>query len=155
MSDKSKSKPWTRVFEYRGLIGIRSSFDAEGLLNKPQTPGQMGFVVKAEFVEMPQEALDLLKKVKKSRDCIGDVDVFDSSQGVIFSWMGGQARVICIEEDKASRDFNPDLLEGVVKIVKNEPPDDFIAYVDGAYGVEEETQESQENAKTDKKAGSD
>jgi len=49
----------TKVFAHRGYIGIMSAFDADGILNKPEQKGQLGFVVKAACVDIQPEALEL------------------------------------------------------------------------------------------------
>lgn len=80
----------TKVFAHKHFIGIESSFEAEGLLNDPSQQNQLGFVVDADFCDIQPEALELLKKIPKSQDDIGDVDVFKAEDGkVIFSWLGG------------------------------------------------------------------
>lgn len=119
----------TQVFVYKGVLGIESSPDAEGVINKPTEKGQLGFVCDASKVELQQEAVDWLKKVKPSSDCIGDVDVFKANSGmVIFAWLGGPSKV-CMDHEKVegSRDYKPELLTATEGV---EVPDKFKEYVE-------------------------
>ena len=103
----------TKVFAHKNFIGIESSFEAEGLLNDPNQPFQLGFVVDAAFCDIQPEALELLKKIPKSKDSFGDVDVFKVDGGkVIFSWMGGS--IVGIQATNphvsGSSEYDPELL---------------------------------------------
>jgi len=117
----------TQVFAYRGIVGIQSSCDAEGLLNKPKEKGQLGFVVDASYVDISSEALDLIKKVKKSCDCIGDIDVYKSSNCIVFSWLGRPWEMFKPELVSGSREFNPDLLRSRSGVL---PDPGFVQCVD-------------------------
>jgi len=105
----------TKVFAYKGKIGIQSDYKAEGLLNDPSQPGQLGFVVEAKHVDISPEAYEALGKVKRSNDCIGDVDVFPSDKGPMFSWMGGALRMIDPATAEGSRSHYPTLMQPYVK----------------------------------------
>lgn len=119
------------MFAYKHFIGIKSDLKAEGLLNDPSQPGQLGFVVKARSIEISKEAMELLKLIPKSGDCIGDIDIHESNAGPIFNWLGGPwALLNTRSEISGSRDYDPSLLDGVVTIVKNNPPKDFIKVCD-------------------------
>lgn len=119
----------TTVFAHKGLIGIQSAPDAEGMLNKPLDPGQFGFVVDASYVDVSPEALELLKRIPKSDDALGDIDVFKADDGkVIFGWIGSPMTVV----DPAtvvsgSRDYDATLLTANPKVI-TEPG--FIEFVD-------------------------
>ena len=85
----------TKIFAYKGFIGIKSFLTAPGLINDPRKPGQLGFVIDARFVDVSPEALKLLKKIPKSGDDIGDVDVFKSEKfPVVISWLGGCLKML-------------------------------------------------------------
>lgn len=118
----------TQVFAYKGFIGIKSDVKAEGLLNNPMKPGQLGFIIKSECVDIQPKALDLLKTIPKSCDAIGDVDIEKYSDGrITFSWLGGPMQVLDPKQVSGSRDYDPSLIaakEGV------ETPKDFIDYID-------------------------
>jgi len=117
----------TSVFTYKGYIGIESDVKAEGLLNDPSQPGQLGFVVDANSVDIQPEALELLKAIKKGRDSLGDVDVFSAGDKVIFGWLGGPLRLIDPKNTTGSRDYNPSLLKSNSDV---KTPEDFIKAVD-------------------------
>lgn len=119
----------TQVFAHKGIIGISSDPKADGLLNDPTQPGQLGFVVSAEHVDVSREAYDLLQTVKKSRDCIGDVDIFQSEKGIIFSWMGGSKRMLNPQTAEGSKDYAPKLMAQYVRDDMN-TPQEFIEAVE-------------------------
>ena len=127
----NKPKPRTSVFAYKHFIGIKSDHNAEGLLNKPAKPGQLGFVVQASAIDISNEAIALLDKIPRSADSIGDIDIFNSVDGVIFAWLGGPLSIKDAESEiSGSRTYDPSLLKGVAIIVPNDPPADFITACD-------------------------
>lgn len=107
----------TQIFTHKGIIGIRSGIKAEGLLNDPKKPGQLGFVVNAEFVDIQPEALELLKGVKKSCDAIGDIDVYQSSKCVVIAWLGGPFKAFDPSEVDGSREYDVSLLKPADNVV--------------------------------------
>lgn len=118
----------TRVYAHKGYIGISSAFDAEGLINKPDQPGQLGFVVDAAHVEVQAEALGLLKKIPKGRGSFGEIDVFKADRGVVvFGWLGGNICLINPGEAVATREYDPGLLTATEGV---ETPQDFIDFID-------------------------
>lgn len=119
----------TQIFEYKGFIGIQSAPDAEGLLNDPTQPGQIGFVADASKCEFSQKAIDLLKEVKKSGDDLGDVDVFKASDDmVVFGWLGGPLKVLSPKWDvSGSSSYEPGLLKATEGV---EPSDSFKQFID-------------------------
>lgn len=117
----------TKVFVHRGFIGIQSDYNAEGLLNDPSKPGQLGFVVDADFCDFQPEAIELLKKVPKSRDDIGDVDVFKAGEKVIFAWLGHSHKILDLDREiSGSSNYNPRLL----KPTNFDTPKSFKQYID-------------------------
>lgn len=126
----------TQVFEHKGILGIQSDFGAEGLLNDPSQPGQLGFVVNADFVDIQPKALDLLKNVKSGHDDIGDVDVFQANDGVVvFAWLGGNLRAMNPEEIQGSNSYHPELLKSSENVVT---PQEFIDFVESELADENE-----------------
>ena len=106
----------TKVFAYKGVIGIESSVDAEGLLNKPLESGQLGFVLNSKCVDISKEALELLKKVKPSGDDIGDVDIFKADDNrIIFCWLGRNKKEFKPEDATGSSEYNPSLIKKTKK----------------------------------------
>jgi hypothetical protein len=117
----------TKVFTYKNYIGIQSNVKAEGLLNNPLQQGQLGFVVDAKFVDIQPEALELLKQIKRSGDCIGDVDVFQSDKCVVFSWLGEPLQYLDSKTAEGSRDHNPSLLVANNEVIT---PEEFKKFID-------------------------
>jgi len=117
----------TQVFTHRGIIGIKSNIKAEGLLNDPMKPGQLGFVVNAEFVDIQPEALELLKNVKKSCDAIGGIDVYQGSEYVVFAWLGGPLKAFKPSQIDGSREYNASLLKPSDNVITDP---EFIKMVD-------------------------
>jgi hypothetical protein len=106
----------TKVFSYKGWVGIQSDVKAEGLLNKPLDKGQLGFVLDANFVDISPEALELLKKVPLSGDCIGEVDIFKSQKEIIFSWLGGPLKMFQPEKISGSSSYDASLITDTVDV---------------------------------------
>lgn len=137
-----------RIFAYRGIIGMSAMVvdeTAEGgftvskaVVNDYEDPNQLGVICEAEHCEISQEALELMKTIPKSRDCIGELDVFGDKDKVIIGWLGGLQRMIDPKADgvEGSRDHEPSLLEHL-SVVPNYPPQEFKDAVDGMLGAEE------------------
>ena len=128
----------TQVFAYKGVVGIKSDFKAEGLLNKPDQPGQLGFVVDASFVDISPEALKLLKKVPRSGDDIGDVDVFKTNgKMVVFAWMGGPMKAFKPEDGvSGSSSYDASLLKANPSVVADP---EFMKFIDEDVGEKYES----------------
>ena len=115
------------VFYYKGIIGIDCDPNSEGIIAKPGN-GNLGVVCKADKVRFSKDAVDALKRVKRSHDAIGDVDIFSSNEGPIFSWLGGYRRMIKPDLVEGSRDYDASLITATDDV---EIPEDFKAAVDG------------------------
>jgi hypothetical protein len=111
----------TTIFAYKGFVGIQSHPEAEYIVAKTGN-GNLGVVVDARGVDVSPEALELLKQVPKSRDDIGEFDVFQSGELVIIGWLGGYKRGFRPEYITGSSSYNPDLLKPVDGV---EVPEDF------------------------------
>jgi hypothetical protein len=118
----------TKVFAYKGIVGIESSYNAKGLINDPSQPGQLGFVVDANFVDISKEALDILKTIKRSLDDMSDIDIFKSKDAVCFCWVGGAKTAIDPERHTGSNSYNAYL---ITKTCEIEVPEDFKTFIDG------------------------
>ena len=124
----------TEVFAYKGFIGILSNPSHEGIIAHPGN-GNLGVVMDASKVRISNEALTLLKSIKKGRDCIGDIDVFTTNDNkVIFSWLGGYMNIVKANEIVGSREYDPSHLKaynGEINV-----PSDFIEAVDEILKIE-------------------
>ena len=117
----------TRVFAYKGVIGIQSDPKSDALIAKPENGG-IGCVADASKVKFSKDAVDLLKTIKKGSDDLGDVDVFKANDGtVVFGWMGNYLRVVVPKESEGSREYDPSLLAPTDGV---EPTDEFKEFVD-------------------------
>ena len=117
----------TKVFSYKGMIGILSAPDAEGMIAKPEG-GNFGVVVDGSQIEISEEALQLLKNVPKGHDSLGDIDVFKADgDKIIFGWIGGYMTAFPARSIEGSRDYDPKLLTATEGVVV---PVDFINYVE-------------------------
>lgn len=121
----------TQVFAYRGYVGIMCPKEnAEGLINDPNKPGQLGIAVNAESVEFSPDAVDLLKTVERSNDDLGDVDMFETTDNkIIFGWLGGFNRVVDPTLCTGARDTNFGLIKDEW-IKEIDPPGSFKVHID-------------------------
>lgn len=121
----------TQIFYYKGYVGVQSSLDAEGLFNNPAEPGQLGFIVDAEYVDIQPEALDEILKLEKSYDDIGDFDVKKVDEKTYIMWLGGPLRVFDFNDKSisGSRYLNTSTLKSNPEI---KPSDEFINYIDSS-----------------------
>jgi hypothetical protein len=115
----------TKVFAYKGIIGIQSGPNAE-LIAHP-IHGNVGCVADASKCDISPEALEALKTIKPSNDGIGDVDAFDAKDVVVFAWFGGYMRALVPDQCEVARDTDFNLLTATEGV---EIPDDFKLFVD-------------------------
>jgi hypothetical protein len=117
----------TTIFTYKGIVGILSSPDAEGMIAKPGN-GNIGCVVDGSMIEISPDALEVLKQIPRGHDGLGDIDCFGSNDGkVVFGWLGGYMKAFSPNEIETSRDYNPGLLTATENV---ETPKTFIEWVD-------------------------
>ena len=117
----------TQIFSYNGWIGIKSGLKVDGLLNNPMEKNQLGFVVDTEFVDITPEALELLKKVPRSGDDIGEVDIWKTNDGkIIIAWLGPWIKMFKPEDITGSNTYDASL---ITKTINFEPDHDFIEAV--------------------------
>jgi len=81
-------------------------FNEEKDIFYPIGPGKVGSVLigTKEYLGMSEEAVENLKRVKKSHDAIGDVQTFKSDKGDCFSWMGGIYGLFNVTKAEGDRD---------------------------------------------------
>lgn len=119
----------TTIFAHKGVIGILSSPDAEGFFAKPGG-NNLGCVLDASSVEISEEALELLKSVRKGLGGLGDFDVFQSGDKVVIGWLGGYTKCFSPSEIETSRNYCPNLLKSSLGVVT---PQEFIEFVDAEF----------------------
>lgn len=112
----------TSIFAYKGIIGILSSPEAEGLIAKPGN-GNLGCVLDASKIDISIEALELLKTIRRGRGGLGEIDIFKAGDTkVIFGWLGGYMKLFKPSEIETSRDYDPSLLVSSEDVII---PEDF------------------------------
>lgn len=118
----------TKIFEYKGYIGIQSSVNAEGLLNDPMKKGQLGFVLDADYVDIQPEALELLKQIKVTGDDVSDINVYTSNDNKrVIAWLGGPLIVLHPLKSEASNGYEINILTSCTDVT---PSESFIKYID-------------------------
>lgn len=94
----------TKIFAYKGVVGIQSGPDAEQIMAKPGG-GNLGCVFNAEGVDISPEALGLLNNIPRGRDSLGEIDVFQAGDKVIVGWLGGYLKAFNPKNVETSREF--------------------------------------------------
>lgn len=52
-----------------------------------------------------KEALTLMREVRIGRDCIGDINWWESGRQYCFSWFGAMFRIVNVNDSQTARDF--------------------------------------------------
>lgn len=115
-----------QVFAYKGYVGISASPDCEGIVAHPGN-GNLGVVSEADKVEFSSEAVEALRQVKKSDDDLGDVDIFQADDEVIFAWLGGYKKAFKPEHIEGSNSYDASLIKATEGV---EVPQDFKEFID-------------------------
>lgn len=99
------------VTEYKGQLCIRTINPNEKDPNFiPNGDGRIGCVLAdtEHRLGISEEALEILRKIPKSPDAIGDVDAFRSARRPVFSWLGNIYQIVHPKGASGSRDYNID-----------------------------------------------
>jgi hypothetical protein len=119
----------TKIFAYKGYVGIQSGPKVQGLIAKPGN-GNIGVTVDAASTDVSQEAIDLLKQVKKVSGSFGDIMIFKTNGGPIcIAWLGSYLNAFKPADVEGDRDYNPSLLVAATEPI--EIPEEFKAMIDG------------------------
>ena len=97
----------------------------------PLAPGLVGSMLRntAEHLGVSEEALAWLKKVRRSRDAIGEVDWFEAQKGIhCFGWLGG-LRAIFSDGAEGSRSYVVPEPGGYI-VIPNDVPEGARKYID-------------------------
>ena len=129
----------TQIFAYRGLIGIASGYDFDGIIASPAPPDvHLGFVVDTSCVDISQEAFDLLKTIKRGSVGFGEFDIWETggdAPNCLFFFGGSPYTIIDPKDVETTREYDPSLLaDRVSSDVEVDP--DFIQVVDNALADE-------------------
>ena len=129
-----------QIFAYKGIVGILANPESKYIAAHPGgNTGNIGVVAEAEGLTITQEAYDEVLKIKKSRDDIGDFDVFQAGDKVIVAWIGPYVRGLDPEKSEGSSSYKPELLKPYIGEL--ELPKEFIEQVDGINKIKEEVRE--------------
>jgi len=75
--------------------------------------------------------MELLKKISKGSDGLGDPDIFgDNESNVVFGWIGGVFALKDPKHCEGSRDYNPSLLDGVCTVIENVTAEGAVEAID-------------------------
>lgn len=77
-----------------------------------------------KHLQVSEEALELLGKIKRCRDDIGDVDWFESGDMKVFAWLGPTTRLVNPAEAEGSRTYK--VYRDDCTIVPNNSPQEAI-----------------------------
>lgn len=135
------------IFAFKGVVGIdgfaggKAIVDGQtqltlenltpALENNPLAEGQIGFVCDISKCTFTDDAVAVLKSIKKSGDAIGDVDMFKANDKSIFAWMGSPISMINPETAEGSSTYDTSLLNSVTIDNTMEIPEGFKKAVEG------------------------
>lgn len=118
-------KIYAEITEYKGKLVIEhKETKSDHIVTVPNGSNIFGYVIKGiDHVAISKEAHNLLKKIKRGRDCIGDIDIFEIDDGgYAFATIGGMYRIIDVEHAEGSRSF---VIPGIneFQIIENNAPE--------------------------------
>lgn len=124
-----------KVTAYRGLIIVEAQ-DPETPMQgwAPNGPGKIGSIIcdTAKNLGVSKEALDLLGQIRRSRDCIGEIDWFGADDGTkVFGWMGPFLAVFAPNRVSGSRNYH--VFADSCKLIPNIPPEGIRKEIDEAF----------------------
>lgn len=118
----------TKIFTHKGILGIESSYKAEGLLNNPKAEGQLGFAIDSNYVDIQPEALRLMNQIKPGSDEDGKLSVFETDSNIfVIAWVGDAHMSFDPLKIVGCSSYDPMLLERTVDF---KTPKDFVRYVE-------------------------
>jgi hypothetical protein len=117
-----KSDIKTRILGHKGWIVVDTADLTQDEDFIPAGGSRIGCVLAntKERLGISDEALELLKKIPKSHDDIGDVDCFKSGDKWIFGWLGPARRLISTVGTSGSSSYDINALE--FKRIPNDVP---------------------------------
>jgi len=115
----------TKITEYEGFICINTEDPSANESFIPSGGSQLGCLImdSKKLLGVSKEALELLKKVKKSHDAIGDLMSWGDKEKWFFGWLGGAKRILDPENATGDRGYDPNNLQYVG--IENETTDEF------------------------------
>lgn len=97
----------TKITAYKGFLIIDTSDPKKSEGWVPNGDGKLGCILHntKEQLGISEDAFNLLKTIKPSRDAIGDVMWFPSDDKFVFGWLGAPRRVIWAEGSDGDRNY--------------------------------------------------
>jgi hypothetical protein len=98
------------VTAYKGLLvlelRVEKSIENE-VVSSLDKPGNLGQIImdSAKNVGISEQALALLKTVRRGSDSLGDIDWFKSGDKAVFGWLGGPYRIADPKVIEGSREY--------------------------------------------------
>jgi len=126
-SDKFLNRTEEEI-EAEGEEDLELSDLSSALENNPLECGQLGLVYDMNKCQFNQEAIDILLRVEKSRDDIGDVDFFRAGEKNICAVIGGPMMLLSSEAE-GSNSYDYDLIKSIVP-TELEIPQDLKDHID-------------------------
>ncbi len=127
-----------KITHYKGWL-ILDLLATKSIDNEVATsidrPSSMGQVIMDthKHLGVSAEAIEAMKKVKRNRDAIGDIDWFttkgDSEDSAAFGWLGGPKSIKKISDIEGARTFS---LNHKYVVIPNEVPEMAAAAIDEA-----------------------
>lgn len=126
----------TKIFMYKGWIGVQSSPDSDGLIAKPGG-GNLGVVIRTDACEITPEAKKVFKDCRREGGSFAPF-MLTKHEGQAtgahgrssFGWLGGYLNAAPISEVKIGRDCDKEALSDMVEVENMEIPEDFKTFID-------------------------
>lgn len=113
-----------KITAHKGILCIETQepLTKDGIFT-PSGEGRIGCVLMDTRANLgvSQEALDLLKTIRTSRDAIGDVMWFPAQDKFCFGWLGGPLSLKDPKRCEGDRDYK--VREGEYTLIPNDVPE--------------------------------
>ncbi len=116
-----------KFFEYKGVVGATSDVENGKFINDINDPNNMGVVVDVTECTISQAAKDILLKSGRERGSVAPLMLTNCDDGTSCVAVFGFERHLV--SPSIGRICDVDVLHKI-QIVENDPPADFIEYVD-------------------------
>ncbi len=125
----------TKIFTYKGWLGIESSDQAEGLIAKPGN-GNLGVVLRSDCCEITPEAKAVFNNAKREGGSFAPFMLTTHAGGGImhgkssFGWMGGYFNADEFANVKIGRECDKKVVDDMIEVKDMEIPVEFKKFVD-------------------------
>jgi hypothetical protein len=125
----------TKIFTYKGWLGVESSEKAEGIIAKPEG-GNLGVVVKTDCCEITPEAKQVFKNAGREGGSFAPFMLTTHvGQGTAhgkssFGWLGGYLNADEFANIKLGRDCDKKAIDDMIEVSNMTIPEEFKKFVD-------------------------